>query len=339
MKKWTVMLVPQGQGVTRTLHLYSFQLWLFIVILLGLAFTSAFFFQWFQAAQTHARILEKSNHELARARSEAPATTTGLTDEERAEIERRVRAEYEEQNAVVARELSELRDLEDSIRRVQKLPPKIKHPYGVMMNMTPGKENNGKGGPLDGGGPLPAQTASDDMMGPPQLIYGLSRPPADLIIQEINLRTESLRELLTAMDAKRDRIERTPLGWPVLSRQRQISSGFGLRFDPFTHRLSRHEGLDIRAPYGTKIYAVARGVVVTSAYDGDYGNVVVIRHGDGFETLYGHMSERLAKPGQAVGRGDVIGLVGSTGRSTGNHCHYEVRLSGVAVDPENYLGN
>ena len=112
-----------------------------------------------------------------------------------------------------------------------------------------------------------------------------------------------------------------------------VSSRFGIR-----NGVS-HKGLDIAAAKGTPIYAAASGTVITSAYgwNGGYGNYVVINHGNGISTAYGHCSSLVAKVGQTVNQGDLIAYVGSTGDSSGNHLHFEVRVNGVAQNPQNYL--
>jgi murein DD-endopeptidase MepM/ murein hydrolase activator NlpD len=94
-----------------------------------------------------------------------------------------------------------------------------------------------------------------------------------------------------------------------------------------------HAGIDLAGPLGTPIYATADGIVGRSEYSGAYGNLVEINHGQGIQTRYGHMSRLIARPGQRVRRGELIGLMGSTGRSTGSHLHYEVRIDGRAVNP------
>jgi murein DD-endopeptidase MepM/ murein hydrolase activator NlpD len=120
----------------------------------------------------------------------------------------------------------------------------------------------------------------------------------------------------------------------------RIASGFGTRIDPVYKVPKYHAGLDFAAPIGTPIYATADGVVTDAGYnEGGYGNSVVINHGFGYETLYGHMYRVKAKRGQRVKRGEVIGYVGSTGKSTGPHCHYEVHRSGNPVDPVYYFYN
>ncbi len=113
-----------------------------------------------------------------------------------------------------------------------------------------------------------------------------------------------------------------------------FTSGFGVRSDPFRGRAATHGGIDLAGPIGTPIYATADGIVQRSEWNsGGYGNLVEINHGQGIQTRYGHMSRLIARPGQRVRRGDLIGLMGSTGRSTGSHLHYEVRIDGRAVNP------
>lgn len=127
--------------------------------------------------------------------------------------------------------------------------------------------------------------------------------------------------------------------WPVPSSHR-VSSPFGYRNHPITHEYSFHRGIDIPAAYGSEVVASLSGVVVISRYHGSYGNYVVLSHGNGMRTLYAHLSSRLVSPGETVSRGETIGLIGSTGSSTGNHLHYETwtgSSSGSRVNPMNYF--
>ncbi len=120
----------------------------------------------------------------------------------------------------------------------------------------------------------------------------------------------------------------------------RIASGFGMRIDPVYGTPKMHKGLDFTAPQGTPIYATGNGRVEVAGQTGDgYGNHVVIDHGYGYETLYGHMVRVKVRPGQKVKRGEVIGWVGSTGKSTGPHCHYEVHINGQEVDPVYFFYN
>lgn len=116
-----------------------------------------------------------------------------------------------------------------------------------------------------------------------------------------------------------------------------ITSQFGHRTDPFKRKRAFHAGIDFGAPKGTPVLAVADGVVVTSTTQRSYGKVVVIKHEHGYRTLYAHNSQLLVKAGQVIHAGDTIARVGSTGRSTGSHLHFEVHRSGERVDPSPYL--
>jgi murein DD-endopeptidase MepM/ murein hydrolase activator NlpD len=117
-----------------------------------------------------------------------------------------------------------------------------------------------------------------------------------------------------------------------------FTSGYGVRSDPFRGRAAMHAGIDLAGPIGTPIYATADGIVGRSEWNsGGYGNLVELDHGHGIQTRYGHLSKSLVAAGQHVKRGDMIALMGSTGRSTGSHLHYEVRIDGKAVNPVPFL--
>lgn len=133
----------------------------------------------------------------------------------------------------------------------------------------------------------------------------------------------------------------TPAIQPVSNKDlRRIASGFGSRIDPVYKTVKMHEGLDFAAPQGTPIYATANGTITVAGNTANgYGNHVVINHGYGYETLYGHMVRVKVHAGQKVTRGEIIGWVGSTGKSTGPHCHYEVHKNGQKVDPVYFFYN
>ena len=117
-----------------------------------------------------------------------------------------------------------------------------------------------------------------------------------------------------------------------------ISSGFGTRTDPVTGASAYHAGLDLAAPCGTPIKAAGTGIILSAGFNGGgYGNMTLISHGNGLSTLYGHQSSINVSPGQSVTQGQTIGYVGSTGKSTGCHLHFEVRVNGNPVDPSGYL--
>ena len=134
------------------------------------------------------------------------------------------------------------------------------------------------------------------------------------------------------LDQLQDSAIAVPADKPV--RTAAFTSSFGVRADPFKGSAAMHAGIDLAGPVGTPIYATADGVVSASGWNnGGYGNLVKIDHGRGIETRYGHLSVMAVSPGQQVKRGEMIGRMGSTGRSTGSHLHYEVRIDGRAVNP------
>jgi murein DD-endopeptidase MepM/ murein hydrolase activator NlpD len=140
---------------------------------------------------------------------------------------------------------------------------------------------------------------------------------------------------------KEELLAHTPAIQPVSNKDlNRIASGFGYRIDPVYKTTKFHAGLDFSAPQGTPIYATANGTITTAGNTGNgYGNHVIINHGYGYETLYGHMVRVKVRNGQQVKRGEVIGWVGSTGKSTGPHCHYEVHKYGEKIDPIYFFYN
>jgi murein DD-endopeptidase MepM/ murein hydrolase activator NlpD len=154
---------------------------------------------------------------------------------------------------------------------------------------------------------------------------------------------ESFARALTRVNiarAQADDLDNTlkyvPLRRP-LTGELEMSSPFGVRIDPFNHQPSMHPGIDFHANVGDPIYATAAGKVVKAGWEGGYGQMVEIDHGEGLATRYGHMSEIDVTVGQKIRIGQIIGRVGTTGRSTGPHLHYEVRVNGEAVNPEKFL--
>ncbi len=161
---------------------------------------------------------------------------------------------------------------------------------------------------------------------PEATLHALSRSVSDLTLN--SQRVETFYADQKAL------LSHTPSVWPVRG---YFSSGFGGRFDPFTGGIEFHPGIDVSAPPGTRIVAPADGVVLATGPRGAYGHAVVIDHGYGFMTRYGHLESYNVRPGQQVRRGEVIGFVGSTGRSNAPHLHYEVWLGDKAQNPIHYI--
>jgi murein DD-endopeptidase MepM/ murein hydrolase activator NlpD len=164
----------------------------------------------------------------------------------------------------------------------------------------------------------------------------------DVISKQLAIQSKSLDEILKLAKEKNKLLSAIPAIQPVRNENlKQIASGFGYRSDPFTKVRKFHQGMDFSARTGTPIFATGDGVVARADNTASgYGNHIVIRHGFGYETLYGHLSKFNCRAGQSVKRGDIIGYVGSTGRSEAPHLHYEVHKGGEVVNPINfYYGN
>ena len=207
----------------------------------------------------------------------------------------------------------------------------------------------GKGGserPMDGGQPLdPSMLTTPPAWVPERPPYdvpsGEGKPLAEKVQQDISwlrhhstVEERSLEELVVAAQDKSARWAATPSIWPVRG---WVTSGFGARISPFTNQLAMHDGLDIGAAPNTPVQSPASGRVVSAGFDAKMGNVVLIDHGYGIQTEYGHLAKILVRQGHRVKRGDVVALVGSTGHSTGPHLHYMVKVKGQTVNPNNYI--
>ncbi|MGZ3782768.1 MAG: M23 family metallopeptidase, partial [Pseudobdellovibrionaceae bacterium] len=156
----------------------------------------------------------------------------------------------------------------------------------------------------------------------------------DKAVKETQLKEQSVIDLWESLSERQSLLNSTPnikpaKGW--------ITSRFGYRVSPFTGKTALHAGLDIAAAPGSPVYAPADGVVVFASYDESYGKLITVDYGYGVTTRFGHLSQIYVQAGQRVNKWDVVGAVGNTGRSTGPHLHYEVRINGTAVDPLNYV--
>lgn len=194
---------------------------------------------------------------------------------------------------------------------------------------------------------LPAVVKNRAMGGNPAPAVSMGALPSLPALQSPESTFGLLNDLLQGLESRlssvRSNVEKrnalaaaTPSIWPAHG---WLSSRVGSRPDPLTGQPDFHPGLDISADSGTPVYATAEGIVGSAGREGGYGNLVVIEHEYGLETRYGHLSRLLVNPGAKVKRGDVIGLVGSTGRSTGAHLHYEVRVNGRLLNPLQLLLN
>lgn len=156
----------------------------------------------------------------------------------------------------------------------------------------------------------------------------------DKLSAEATRQEQSLQELQAYFQDQKSLLASTPSVWPARG---WVTSDFGQRLDPYTADRVMHGGLDIAAPHGKEVYSPSDGTVVFAGLEGGYGNVLVIDHGYGIKTRYGHLSKMLVKAGDRVKRGALIAAVGNTGRSTGPHLHYEVRVNGIPQNPRKFI--
>lgn len=339
MKKWTVMLIPHDRNsTTRTLEASNWHFFAVVGVVALLAFSAAFLFQRQRVVSNSNLSLREAYRSLELQAANRPtaetAVVTTVDDSAVRAAEAKLRAEYEATINTITAELGRLYDMEAKARNITGIAPRR---AGSSEEETEvGNGRGGSGGGLGGFGGIAIGTI-DSTLRPPEVIYGLSRPSADLIMQEIDLRNRSLKEYVSDAEVEIDRIQRIPSVWPLAGGVGKITSRFGYRRHPVLRRVRHHAGTDIAAKTGTTVLATAKGSVEESTYDKYYGNVIVINHGNGLKTRYAHLSARHVEQGEMVGRDDRIGAVGSTGLSTGPHLHYEVLKRGTAVDSENYL--
>jgi murein DD-endopeptidase MepM/ murein hydrolase activator NlpD len=172
----------------------------------------------------------------------------------------------------------------------------------------------------------PAPAAEQNVQGLPGRLGSLE---GEAVRQE-----QSLRELQEYFDDQRSLLASTPSIWPTHG---WVTSDFGTRLDPYVAERQMHEGLDIATPHGQPVQSPSDGVVVFNGVEGGYGKVLVLDHGYGVKTRYGHLSEVFVKLGDRIKRGEKVAAVGNTGKSTGPHLHYEVRVNGIPENPRKFI--
>jgi murein DD-endopeptidase MepM/ murein hydrolase activator NlpD len=234
-------------------------------------------------------------------------------------------AELEDRETEVSKlreEFSILEQLEDKLRTMAGLKPR------------PQSDSEGpSGGPEVSGWEIIAGGPSSESVSR-KSVENLT--PRELLANSIELKS-SLEEILDVFDREKDRLSRIPSINPVSSQEAWISSGFGYRKDPISGTRRFHDGCDIVAPRKTPVIAPADAVVKYAGWREGLGRTLELEHGYGYKTIYGHNHKLFVKKGDRIKRGDLIAHVGSSGRSTGPHLHYEVRLNGKLVNPYKYV--
>lgn len=235
-----------------------------------------------------------------------------------------------QQEAQLAALVDKIGQINSKLIELKELDNRLK----VMVNIEPGDDNTQFLG--IGGSDLILTDSEYSVEKAHQKLVRLMHQSLDNLDAEIEIQTQEKMELYKFLEEKKSMFACTPSIWPVKG---WVSSKFGYRLSPFTNEKEFHEGLDVSARRGTEIVAPADGVVSAIRETYGFGTIITINHGYNLRTRYAHLSKVLVKKGQSVKRGEKIALVGSTGRSTGPHLHYEVELNGVPVDPLNYILN
>lgn len=232
------------------------------------------------------------------------------------------------QHEMLARMGHDVETLSQSVDRMKQFNRKMRVVLGFEQENVGGEKLVGIGGPIE---------ARNDALESLSLASPSYREMESSIsvIQNDSMQQEvELSDLHELMQGQASLLQSTPSVWPSRG---WLTSVFGQRASPFTGIRRMHEGIDIASRIGAPAIATADGVVLFTGINGDYGKLIIVDHGFGITTYYGHLSQIEVKEGDRIKRGDSLGEVGNTGRSTGPHLHYEVRLSGVPVDPMRYI--
>jgi murein DD-endopeptidase MepM/ murein hydrolase activator NlpD len=242
----------------------------------------------------------------------------------------RLRQETQNQRSQIQFFSARIEDLEKQLSKLKDFDKKIR----IIANLERGQETTASMGM---GGPSPSdirdklKKEKDDAGLVQQMKSDVERLQSEAVSRE-----DSLSELEKLLHVKREMLTHTPSVWPV---QGWVTSGFGYRTNPFTGLTQMHEGLDISNRVGTSVVASANGIVSDVGNDIAHGKIVVLFHGFGMTSSYSHLSKALVRVGQRVKRGDKIAEVGMTGKTTGPHLHYVVKINGVPINPARYILN
>lgn len=315
---WTMQFIPRGKGEVKSIRFQTIPLFIlvgitFLFFLLAI-FTSLFL--WFK----YHDVVDQMKDALS------TAEQVKLENEAYSQENERLRKSFDALN-------QDLLKLKEEVEKNQDYLEKLKELGGNNSPTSKGteKEKNRSVTVASLTSPVKPAFAFENS---PIYIEGIRQ---DLIhlSEELALQEETLTTLEARFKAHMEALQRIPMGYPTTGR---VTSLFGIRKDPFTKRKKMHEGIDFADRYGTAIHATAKGRVTFTGWNGPYGKQVVIDHGNGYVTTYSHLSSITVKEGDLVERGDQIGRMGTTGRSTGVHLHYEVHKNGKPLDPKSFLG-
>ncbi len=239
---------------------------------------------------------------------------------------RNLRERVSEQNLTLYNLHAKFESIETEVERIRMLDTRVRSLVNINESLRGGGGKD-RGAPGIGGSETPESAAG-------ARLDRLLDLRCEKLKESILVDVKNLESVCDKLDTNRIILESVPSAWPARG---ILGSGFGVRTSPFTDTKVFHHGVDIDAPAGSAVKAAAGGKVVRSGYEPLYGNVVVVDHGYGYRTLYAHLSERLVEGGATVRKGDIVGKVGGTGRTTGPHLHYEVSVNGLPVNPARFL--
>jgi murein DD-endopeptidase MepM/ murein hydrolase activator NlpD len=324
MDRYTLIVVPEGIGQIRRCHVRrAWLVWLGCAALVATVSIGAGAYDWM------------------RVRGEA-AEVKDL----RAEIEqhRSRTAELEAGAQRVQGELERLQEFERRVRVIANLPKRSIE--ATVDAPARGGVGGGAETPDSATPPIGVPTGAFSGVVTPPSPPAAPRPEAALVPlppleeregqleQRVRYDANSFQDLLAALEGKGERLASTPSVWPTRG---WVTSQFGWRISPFTGKRDLHEGIDIAGDFGTPVAAPARGSVVFAGTKGPLGNTVILDHGQGVRTTYGHLREVLVRDGDQIERGQRIATIGNSGRSTGPHLHYAIEVRGRLVDPLDYV--
>jgi murein DD-endopeptidase MepM/ murein hydrolase activator NlpD len=265
-----------------------------------------------------------------------------MTESDLEQIEGAYRQRLErlrEEVAAAGRQVAELQALKDSFMQLalpRNAEVKVPHAPAAPDRSKPQAGERRNAAPAGVGGPLAVEPFRPDEVGRGELNGKSLFDDIHSSRRELRLLANWTRQARAEWSAQLAFVEALPTLVPIAGAP-SVASRYGVRLDPFTRTPARHAGLDLVAPQGTPILAAATGTVLRAQYHPQYGRMVDIDHGNGYHTRYAHAQSLLVKAGDRVGRGEPIATLGSTGRSTGPHLHFELRHRGALRNPENYL--
>jgi len=298
--KWRILVMSDAKGQVKQFSLHKLLFFSFLIIFVSVVITLWITIHVMQTVSGENEHLQTNLEEKV---------TTVLKQEE-------MLIQYEEANKEIQKQIEELTILESQLS-------------DIISSLNPDRmisyEEDGPQGGLEWDGPVVDNVD----------LIPTSNVDIVSLKDEIPVLIEKYEYALHEVEQVKDKLKSVPIYWPADTER--ITSEFGERSDPFTRRQAFHNGIDLAGPWGTEIYATGDGVVEFADRDGGYGQSIVIDHGNSYKTRYAHLARIDVEVGDTVEQGELIGLMGTTGRSTGVHLHYEIILNGEIIDPFPYM--